>query len=132
MTLERVLNKQHFEPKSNALQTESLGSLSPFVSLMSCVRELLFVAWMKSKSNQIGTMETLVCLYFSFSYPVGFVHAPQATHFLCICELWTQGGGGMVLSFPSSYLGSGPVSTVHPQKISGISSTPKIFEILAT
>ena len=32
----------------------------------------------------------------------------------------------------SSYIGSGPASTVHPPKISGISSTPKKFEILAT
>ena len=29
-------------------------------------------------------------------------------------------------------VGSDPASTAHPPKISGISSTPKIFEILAT
>ena len=34
-----------------------------------------------------------------------------------------QGGGG-TLNF-SSYVGLGPASTLHPQKISGISSTPK-------
>ena len=34
------------------------------------------------------------------------------------------GGGWGSLIF-SSYVGSGPASTVHPQKISGISSTPK-------
>ena len=42
------------------------------------------------------------------------------------------GGGGGVLSFFTSYVGSGPASIVHSQKISGISSTSKIFEILAT
>ena len=41
------------------------------------------------------------------------------------------GGDGGTLIF-STYVGSDPASTVHPQKISGISSTPKIFEILAT
>ena len=36
------------------------------------------------------------------------------------------GGGGGVLSFFSSYVGSGPAFTVQPpQKISGISSTSK-------
>ena len=37
------------------------------------------------------------------------------------------GGGGGVLSIFSTYfnLGSGPASTLHPPKISGISSTPK-------
>ena len=45
---------------------------------------------------------------------------------------YARGGGGGTLIF-SSYVGSDPASTVHPQKISGISSTPKkIFEILAT
>ena len=40
--------------------------------------------------------------------------------------------GGCTLIF-SLYIGSDPASTIHPQKISGISSTPKkIFEILAT
>ena len=34
------------------------------------------------------------------------------------------GGGGGTLIF-SVYVGSDLVSTVHPQKISGISSTPK-------
>ena len=34
------------------------------------------------------------------------------------------GGGGGTLNF-SSYIGSGPAFTLHPQKISGISSTPK-------
>ena len=33
-------------------------------------------------------------------------------------------GGGGTLMF-SSYVGSGPASTVHPQKKSGISSIPK-------
>ena len=43
---------------------------------------------------------------------------------------YTQEEGGTLVF--SSYVGSGPASTVHPKKISGISSTPKIFEILAT
>ena len=30
----------------------------------------------------------------------------------------------------SSYVGLDPVSTIYPKKLSGISSTPKIFEIL--
>ena len=34
------------------------------------------------------------------------------------------GGGGGTLIF-YAYVGSDPASTVHPQKISGISSTPK-------
>ena len=34
------------------------------------------------------------------------------------------GGGGGTLIF-SSYVGSGPASTLHPKKKSGISSTPK-------
>ena len=38
---------------------------------------------------------------------------------------------GSTLNF-YAYIGSGPASTDHPKKISGISSTPKIFEILAT
>ena len=37
------------------------------------------------------------------------------------------GGGGGTLIF-SSYVGSGQASTVHPQKISGISSTPTVVE----
>ena len=40
-------------------------------------------------------------------------------------------GGGGTLSF-SSYVNSGPSIYHSPKKISGISSTPKIFEILAT
>ena len=35
-----------------------------------------------------------------------------------------RGGGGGTLIF-SAYVGSDPASTVHPKKISGISSTPK-------
>ena len=35
------------------------------------------------------------------------------------------GGGGGVLSFFSAYVGSDPASSVHPKKITGISSTPK-------
>ena len=45
------------------------------------------------------------------------------------------GGGGGGYSHTliiSSYVGSGPASTVHPKKISGVSSTAKKFEILAT
>ena len=42
----------------------------------------------------------------------------------------TPGGGTLIYS---SYVDSGPASTVHPKKISGISSTPqKILEIIAT
>ena len=41
-----------------------------------------------------------------------------------------QGGGGHFHFF--SYVGSGLVSTIHPQKISGIQTPPKIFEILPT
>ena len=37
-----------------------------------------------------------------------------------------QGGGGGIYLF-SSYVGSGPASTLHLQKISGISSTPKNY-----
>ena len=44
---------------------------------------------------------------------------------------FSRGGGGGTLIF-SAYVGSGPASTNYPLKISGISSTPKIFEILAT
>ena len=36
------------------------------------------------------------------------------------------GGGGGTLIF-SAYVGSDPASTVHPKKISGISSTPKKY-----
>ena len=35
-------------------------------------------------------------------------------------------GGGGTLIF-SAYVGSDPASTIHPQKISGISITPKIY-----
>ena len=43
----------------------------------------------------------------------------------------TQGWRGTLIF--SAYVGSDPASTVHPQKISGISKDPKkIFEILAT
>ena len=37
-----------------------------------------------------------------------------------------SGGGGGPLNF-SSYVGSGQASTLHPQKISGISSNPKKY-----
>ena len=37
------------------------------------------------------------------------------------------GGGGGGYSHFSSYVGSGPASSVHPKKISGISSTPKKY-----
>ena len=37
------------------------------------------------------------------------------------------GGGGGVYSIFSAYVGSDPASTVHPQKISGILSTPNFF-----
>ena len=48
-----------------------------------------------------------------------------------------KGGGGQPRGggtlFFSAYVGLDPASTVHPKKISGISSTQKkIFEILAT
>ena len=46
-------------------------------------------------------------------------------------EMTPGGGGGGTLSF-SSYVGSGTASTLRPKKISGISSPPKIFEILTT
>ena len=36
------------------------------------------------------------------------------------------GGGGGTLIF-SAYVGSDPASTLHPPKISGISSTPKKY-----
>ena len=38
---------------------------------------------------------------------------------------WAEAQGGTLLF--SSYVGSGPASTVHPQKIPGISSTPKKY-----
>ena len=38
----------------------------------------------------------------------------------------SQGGGGGTLLF-SAYVGSDPASTVHPKKISGISSNPNFF-----
>ena len=41
------------------------------------------------------------------------------------------GGEGGTLNF-SLYVASGPASTIHPKKLSGISSTHKIFEILST
>ena len=41
------------------------------------------------------------------------------------CTLSTPRG---VLSFFSSYVGSGSASTVHPPKISGISSTPTVVK----
>ena len=42
------------------------------------------------------------------------------------------GGEGDTLFF-SSYVGSGPISTIHPKKLSGISSIPNFFFlILAT
>ena len=47
-----------------------------------------------------------------------------------ISPLWCTGstprGGGGTLNFFSSYIGSGPASIVHPQKISGILSTPTV------
>ena len=42
------------------------------------------------------------------------------------------GGGGGGTQIFSIYVSSDPASTVHPKKKSGISRTPKIFEILAT
>ena len=40
-------------------------------------------------------------------------------------KLTPQVGGGGGLLYFSSYVGSGPASTVHPNEISGNSSTPK-------
>ena len=49
---------------------------------------------------------------------------------LCVCVCGGGGGGflprGGTLIF-SAYVGSDPASTVHPKKISGISSTPKKY-----
>ena len=39
-------------------------------------------------------------------------------------RLSSPGGGGGIFS---AYVGSDPASTVHPKKISGISSTPKKY-----
>ena len=44
-----------------------------------------------------------------------------------IPQLAARGRGYSIFS---SYVGFDPVSTIYPQKLSGISSTPKIFEIL--
>ena len=41
--------------------------------------------------------------------------------------LYPRGGGGGGTLIFSVYVGSDPASTVHPQKISGISSTPKKY-----
>ena len=48
---------------------------------------------------------------------------------LLACIGYHPQGGTLIFS---AYVGSDPVSTVHQKKISEISSTPKIFEILAT
>ena len=51
---------------------------------------------------------------------------------LKLLSCWSPRGGGGTLIF-SAYVGSDPASTLHPKKLSGISSTPnKIFEILAS
>ena len=39
---------------------------------------------------------------------------------------YSPGGGGGILNF-FSYVGSGPASTLHPPKVSGISSIPKRY-----
>ena len=50
---------------------------------------------------------------------------------MSLCVVGPEGGGGTLMF--SSYVGSDPASTVHPPKISGISSIPKKkIEILAT
>ena len=51
---------------------------------------------------------------------------------MCVCVCGGGGGGGGGTLTFSSYVGLGPASTVCRQNISGISSTPKIFEIFAT
>ena len=43
----------------------------------------------------------------------------------CRSRVLGPGGGGTL--FFSAYVGSDPASTVHTQKISGISSTPKKY-----
>ena len=52
----------------------------------------------------------------------------------CYCHTAMGGGGGGVLSFfLHTYIGSGPASTVHPQKHTRNFKHPqKIVEILAT
>ena len=45
-------------------------------------------------------------------------------------EFGPQGGGGAL--FFSSYVGSGPASTVYPQKYQEYHAPQKIFEIFAT
>ena len=60
----------------------------------------------------------------------GFSPVSAAVKFTNMHTALTDQGGTPNFS---SYEGSGPASTVHPQNISGSSNTPKkIFEILAT
>ena len=40
----------------------------------------------------------------------------KSTHSNITPDPGPQGGGGVVLSFFSAYVGSGPASTVHPKK----------------
>ena len=91
-TQHRDSGESHEFATLSALLTESMWSFSPCVNMTLCVQELPFVAWMKSKKHVMGTVmgtvKTLVCISFCFSYPLEFVSEPLAMRFLCICELW--------------------------------------------
>ena len=56
---------------------------------------------------------------------------PMNVHDLVIVMRQSWGGGGGTLIF-SSYVGSGPASTVHQKKYQEFQAPPKKFEILAT
>ena len=67
-------------------------------------------------------MTTLVLSFYNRSYSFLQIRQDPITSYGVSCP--EGGGGGGTLIF-SSYVGSGQASTVHPEKISGISSTPK-------
>ena len=56
------------------------------------------------------------------------MHVYPAGQFSFLCHKSPPGGGGGGTLIFSSYVGSDPASTVHPKKISGISSTPKKYQ----
>ena len=69
--------------------------------------------------------------FLSLEFGVWLCCASFGLAIVLLMRGYGPGGGGGTLVI-SSYVGSGPTSTVHPKNISGISSTPKIFELLAT
>ena len=85
-----------------------------------------------SVSEQYSAKYSCLSACFSVNQPVSQPARPTASISWCKQSLFVKAYSCYIKVFAcpifSSYLGSGPASTVHPRNISGNSRTPKIFE----